>query len=220
MNIGVKGIPKQTEEFSEKVSSLATVLAFKISDLEDYDLVFDLSFDLDQSNWSLYAGQKKVPVVLGTAGIQLEALVHTSGIKPKGNIIGMNTLPTFINRSLAEVCSVNDAESEILQPLLEKLGFTCEWVGSRVGLVTPRVLLMIINEAFFTVQEGTATKEDIDLGMKLGTNYPTGPFEWCDKIGLEYVYKTLKAIYQDTHDERYKICPMLKTAYLRHPEAK
>jgi 3-hydroxybutyryl-CoA dehydrogenase len=90
-----------------------------------------------------------------------------------------------------------------------------ECVNSRVGLITPRVVCMIINEAFYTVQEGTATEGDIDQAMKLGTNYPMGPFEWCDKIGLADVYETLEALYQDTHDERYKICSLLKQRYLR-----
>ena len=74
---------------------------------------------------------------------------------------------------------------------------------------------MIINEAYYTVQEGTATREDIDLGMKLGTAYPMGPFEWCEKVGVKNVYETLDAIYEDTHDERYKICPLMKTEFLR-----
>ena len=73
---------------------------------------------------------------------------------------------------------------------------------------------MIINEAFYTVQEGTASKEDIDQGMRLGTNYPFGPFEWAQKIGIADVYETLEAIYEDTKEERYKICPLLKKAYL------
>jgi 3-hydroxybutyryl-CoA dehydrogenase len=42
-----------------------------------------------------------------------------------------------------------------------------------------------------------------------------GPFEWANKIGIKHVYETLDAIYNDTHDERYKICPLLKTKYLR-----
>lgn len=84
-------------------------------------------------------------------------------------------------------------------------------VASRIGLVTPRVIVMIINEAYFTVQEGTATKEDIDVGMKLGTNYPKGPFEWANLIGLKNIYKTLDALYEDTKEGRYKICPLLKT---------
>jgi 3-hydroxybutyryl-CoA dehydrogenase len=73
---------------------------------------------------------------------------------------------------------------------------------------------MIINEAYYTVQEGTANRDDIDQAMKLGTNYPMGPFEWCKKIGITDVYETLEALYNDTHDERYKICSLLKHDYL------
>ncbi|NOS93153.1 MAG: 3-hydroxyacyl-CoA dehydrogenase, partial [Cyclobacteriaceae bacterium] len=49
---------------------------------------------------------------------------------------------------------------------------------------------------------------------KLGTNYPYGPFEWCNKIGIENVYHLLNTVYHDTHDERYKICALLKREYL------
>jgi 3-hydroxybutyryl-CoA dehydrogenase len=69
---------------------------------------------------------------------------------------------------------------------------------------------MIINEAYYTVEEGTATRADVDLAMKLGTNYPYGPFEWSQKIGLGSVYDVLLAVYEATHDERYLICPLLK----------
>ncbi len=81
-------------------------------------------------------------------------------------------------------------------------------------MVSPRIVCMIINEAYFTLQEGTANKEDIDKGMKLGTAYPHGPFEWCNLIGIENVYTILKGMAEDTHDERYKICSLLKTDYL------
>ncbi len=87
-------------------------------------------------------------------------------------------------------------------------------IEDRVGMVSPRVVCMIINEAYYTVQEGTASREDIDLGMKLGTAYPYGPFEWCEKIGVKNVYEVLEALYDDTKDERYKICPLLKKEYL------
>jgi len=83
-------------------------------------------------------------------------------------------------------------------------------------MVTPRIIFMIINEACYTLQERTATIQDIDLGMKLGTNYPLGPFEWADKIGIKNVYETLLAVYEDTKDERYKICSLLKTMYLKN----
>ena len=101
-----------------------------------------------------------------------------------------------------------------LTSVCDELGTDYLIVDDRVGLVTPRIICMIINEAYYTVQEGTATKADIDAGMKLGTNYPFGPFEWCAKIGVDHVYELLEAVYEDTKDERYKICPLLKKEYL------
>ena len=70
---------------------------------------------------------------------------------------------------------------------------------------------MIINEAYYTLQEGTASRADIDTAMKLGTNYPFGPFEWSKRIGIKTIVKLLDNIYADTHDERYKICPLLRS---------
>jgi len=138
-----------------------------------------------------------------------------TALKPKKanakNVIGMNLLLTFINRSLAEI---NGNNAEIDTSSIEKLGWQIQWVDNRVGMVTPRVICMIINEAYYTVQEGTASKEDIDTGMKLGTNYPKGPFEWADEIGIKNVYKTLTAMYKDTQESRYKVCPLLKKEVL------
>ncbi|MBA3648553.1 MAG: hypothetical protein H0W62_08385 [Chitinophagales bacterium] len=114
-----------------------------------------------------------------------------------------------------EVSFLNPDDEKVLSLLAEKLKWSYLRVEDRVGMVTPRVIMMIINEACFTLQEGTASKEDIDKAMKLGTNYPFGPFEWCDRIGIKQVYETLEAIWNDTHDERYKICPLLKTRYFR-----
>ena len=86
-------------------------------------------------------------------------------------------------------------------------------VEDRVGMVSARVICMIINEAYNTFGEGTASKEDINLAMKLGTNYPLGPFEWCTEIGVRNVYELLEAIFRDTNDERYRIAPELVKEY-------
>ena len=59
------------------------------------------------------------------------------------------------------------------------------------GMVTARILAMIINEAYFTLQENVSTKEEIDIAMKLGTSYPYGPFEWSEKIGLKNIHNLL-----------------------------
>ena len=130
-------------------------------------------------------------------------------------IFGFCGLPTLLNRPLLEVSISNEADREKLAETCAALGTDYRVVADRVGLVTPRVICQIINEACFTVQEGTATMQDVDLGMKLGTNYPHGPFAWANAIGVERVYAVLEAMWHDTHDERYKVCPLLKHQALR-----
>ena len=128
---------------------------------------------------------------------------------------GFCGLPTLLNRRLLEVSLYHEADRAKLAETCAALGTDYRVVADRVGLVTPRVICQIINEACFTVQEGTATMQDVDLGMKLGTSYPRGPFAWANAIGVERVYAVLEAMWQDTHDERYKVCPLLKRQALR-----
>ena len=214
MNIAAKGQPNQIKELKSLLTS-NPILPFKINEIDNYDVIFDLDFDDTPEQIQHYMDLKGKVVIVGAVKIQLEELLAEAGELPNCPIIGMNTLPTFINRSLLEVCALNENDKAIASQIFSSLGLESRFVSSRVGLVTPRIVCMIINEAYFTVQEGTATREDIDLGMKLGTAYPKGPFEWSREIGLDHVYETLEALYQDTKDERYKICPLLKTEYLQ-----
>jgi 3-hydroxybutyryl-CoA dehydrogenase len=71
---------------------------------------------------------------------------------------------------------------------------------------------MIINEAYYTLEEKVSTKEQIDVAMKLGTNYPLGPFEWSEKIGINNIYELLRKLSME--NDRYTIAPLLrKTAF-------
>ena len=214
MRIAVLGTPKRVEELKQKVSSNHELIEVKNTDFEGYDLIFDLDFDDHPEHVQFYQHLKGVPVMVSAVKVALEAAVHQLDSAPECIFYGLNALPTFINRSLTEMTSLREEDRAQAESLLSDLGWTIQWVESRVGMVTPRIVLMIINEAFYTVQEGTASKQDIDTGMRLGTAYPKGPFEWCDEIGIKDVYEVLEALYQDTHDERYKVCPLLKKAYL------
>lgn len=215
MNIAVKGQQDQLEELMQILPESANVSELKGNSLGLYDLIFDLDFDDDPEWLEHYAALEGIPVVVGAVKVQLEELCAVLGGRPDCVFIGMNTLPTFIDRSLAELTVLNKEDKAMAESVMNTLGWTPKFVQSRVGMVTPRIVCMIINEAYFTLQEGTANREDIDLGMKLGTAYPKGPFEWCDQIGVTNVYEVLNAMYEDTRDERYKICPALKSEYLK-----
>ena len=72
------------------------------------------------------------------------------------------------------------------------------------GFIYPRTLSLIINEAYFALEEHLATQEDIDCAMKFGVNYPLGPFEWADTIGLDKIYILLNELLEKTGQTRYK----------------
>jgi 3-hydroxybutyryl-CoA dehydrogenase len=212
MKIAVRGNTKRLEEWRSRISSDHSITEFEdinsSVDLNDYDAVFDLNFENHLDDWEHYT-EIKSPVFLSAVTVNLLEYY------PNTAVYGINALPTMIGRELLEICSPTGENADITS-LCKSLGWTdAEWVECRVGMVTPRIICMIINEAFYTVQEGTANEEDIDKGMKLGTAYPKGPFQWCSEMGIKNVYAVLEAMWNDTKEERYKICPRLKSAYLR-----
>lgn len=189
-------------------------------ELEELDELFQIIFDLDGNNFAndleiyLDSSCKSTALILNSVNEQLASRDIYDGVIDT-LVIGMNTLPTFINRPIKEISLLQKEDSESVNIILKSLGWDYRVVEDRVGMVTPRIICMIINEACFTLQEGTATVADIDKSMKLGTAYPYGPFEWADKIGIDNVYTLLNAIYEDTQDGRYKVCPLIKTKFLK-----
>lgn len=181
--------------------------------LEGNDLILDFIIEEFPHEFDVYI-DKPISVFLNTCKISLREIAVGADQQILCTIFGFNGMPTLFNREILEVSLYQKNDLDKLTSICKELQSEFLVVDDRVGLVTPRVICMIINEAFYTIQEGTATIEDIDLAMKLGTNYPYGPFEWCHRIGIKHVYELLEAVYEDTKDERYKICPLLKKEYL------
>lgn len=222
MKLLIIGDEASQKEFTEKVNTsdihqlsyAAIEDDIDVPNLQQFEAVVDLSFSLDDMVIAVYANLKNKVIVLNAVQQDLNQYYPLIE-KSSSCFIGINALPGFISLPKAEICLPKDDDAAICQLFFEKLNWEFETVACRIGMVTPRVICMIINEAYYTLQEGTASKSDIDMAMKLGTNYPFGPFEWANKIGIKNVYETLFDIYNDTGDERYKICPLLKTQYLR-----
>jgi 3-hydroxybutyryl-CoA dehydrogenase len=121
----------------------------------------------------------------------------------------MNLLTGFISRPHAEVSLLQEKDADTLDNLMTLLGLPYTRVEDRAGMVSPRIVCMIINEASFLLQEKGATPSGIDTAMLLGVNYPKGPLAWADEIGLPLVVKTLQAVHAETGDDRYRVCPLL-----------
>lgn len=135
--------------------------------------------------------------------------------------IRINAWPTFLKRSVFEAVCLNESEKLMAEKIAEAMGRKIKWVPDVPGFISPRVVAMIINEAYFALAEKVSTKEEIDLAMKLGTNYPYGPFEWAGKIGLKNLATLL--IQLSKTNKRYEPAPLLLQEaglheYGTHPE--
>ncbi|QJB34236.1 3-hydroxyacyl-CoA dehydrogenase [Chitinophaga oryzae] len=189
-------------------TSLEEVLSVKA-----FDLVIDLIFDDRPDHAAVYARNPGVPVLAGMVKTSLSDLMNHYAFEQGFNIMGCNFLPGFISLPLLEVTLMDDGQQEVLADIMYRLNWEYTLVADATGMVTPRVVCMIINEAYLTAQEGTASRADIDTSMKLGTNYPFGPFEWCERIGVKHVYEVLKAVHDATGDDRYQVAALLQTEY-------
>lgn len=132
-------------------------------------------------------------------------------------LLGIGLYPSFSEAEGIEVSntrlSSQDSFNSLVNSLLE-LGKEVHHVEDRPGMVNLRVVTLIMNEAYQVLQEGTSNRDDIDTAMKLGTNYPHGPIEWSEKIGLDLVYHILESMYNNFGDDRYRITPLLREMYL------
>ena len=215
MNIYVIGNKHQGKEIRNRIRddySVTLVNNLGVIPDESELVVFDFSFDDSPDDIEQYSGLSNIHLFINSTRTSLAELTFFSE-GPLPNLYGIAGDPTFLERPLMEV-AVHRNNSSNAKELLAQLGLEATLVDDRVGLVTPRIVSMVINEAFYTVMEGTASREDIDTGMKLGTNYPLGPFEWANKWGIVNIYELLEALYLDSKDGRYKICPLLKQEYL------
>jgi len=193
---------KHIYHFNEPGSGIADLAA-------SIDVVFDFAPDKKFIKAS-YVNLVN-PVFLNTSLITLSELTEQADVTQRDSLFGFCGLPTFVNRSVLEVCTIAKSNELRLKEVCQQLETDFVCVEDRAGLVTPRVICMIINEAYYTLEEGTASRDDIDLAMKLGTNYPYGPFEWAKRIGISNVIELLDAVYRDTHDDRYTVCSLLRS---------
>jgi 3-hydroxybutyryl-CoA dehydrogenase len=128
------------------------------------------------------------------------------------NFIRINGWRTFLRRNIMEAACNNEEVKKKAEELFSLLGRKTEWVPDQAGFIAPRVIASVINEAFITLEEEVSTENEIDTAMKMGTNYPFGPFEWGEKIGLSKVYSLLEALNQE--QTRYKPSVLLRQKIL------
>lgn len=148
--------------------------------------------------------------IILSSSVTVTAAEQGSWMRFPGRLIGISAL---LSNKLIELAAAPRTEKSSLlkaQDFFMRMGKEISIVQDRIGMVLPRILCMIINEAYFALQEGIASPQDVDRAMKLGTNYPYGPVEWAERLGLQQVHSVLRALQNDLGEDRYRIAPLLK----------
>ncbi len=153
-----------------------------------------------------------------SSSITISAAEQATWLQHPERLIGISALPGLLSSPLIEIALPQQVKSTTVQKalsFLQSLGKEISVIQDRIGMVTPRVLCMLINEAYFTAMENVGSPKDIDLAMKLGTNYPLGPIEWASKITFKQVISVLDALHANLGEERYRVSPLLRQMALK-----
>jgi len=169
-----------------------------ISDELKADAVIDLLFE---NNAERINKLKQLQIVF------VNSVIHTLDQLPAG-FVRFNGWNSFLKRPIVEAACNDEIIKTKTSQIFSLFNKKIEWTPDKPGLITARVIAMIVNEAYFALEEKVSTKDEINTAMKLGTNYPYGPFEWAEKIGLKNIYELLEYLF--ISNKRYKPSALLQ----------
>ena len=152
----------------------------------------------------------EIPILCQTVDIALSEVEQS--VQHPQRLIGFDGLFFAAGRVVTLVARPNlpDAARQAAEILVRSLGKLPVWVSESPGLVLPRIVCCLANEAAFAVAEGVAEPEAVDTAMKLGVNYPQGPLEWAATLGYRKVIAVLDHLADEYGEERYRVAPWLR----------
>ena len=151
-----------------------------------------------------------VPILCQIVDIALSEVEE--GIQHPQRLIGFDGLFFAAGRAVTLVAppDLTDTIRQAAETLIRSLGKLPVWVSESPGLVLPRIVACLANEAAFAVAEGVAPPDALDLAMKLGANYPQGPLEWAATLTYGKVVAVLDHLVNEYGEERYRVAPWLR----------
>ncbi len=186
------------ENLSNRFTSIEWIRLNNLNEWDNADFA-DALFYFDEDAMHMNFSHISKPVI--AHGV-VDTLNET---KQPNHVSRINAWPEFLDRELWEL---SGESTEFHRDFEAVTSVKFVWLKDEPGFVTPRTISMIINEAYFAKEAGVSQVSDIDIALKLGTNYPFGPFEWAEKIGIKNVYRLLKKM--SLNDVRYNPCSLLE----------
>jgi 3-hydroxybutyryl-CoA dehydrogenase len=187
------------------IAALASVEMVIEAAMENQELKKRLFVDLDRTV------QPEAILASNTSSISL-TLLGAQTRRP-GKVIGMhfmNPVPLMALVEIVRSLATDEPTYQTTVALAKKLGKTCVTSKDQPGFIVNRVLMPLINEAVFALNEGMASVEDIDTAIKLGLNHPMGPLTLADLIGLDTCLYIMEVLHRELGDDKYRPCALLR----------
>ncbi len=203
---------KITQDSADKIKKIT--FTTNILDLSKADFVIEAVSENKDLKKDVFASldkllKKEAIICSNTSSISITKLA--SGTSRPDKICGMHFMNPVPLMELVEVIrgmQTSDETFNTVTELSKKLGKTCIESKDAAGFVVNRIIMPMINEAFYALQEGLAKAEDIDLAMTLGTNVPMGPFTLADFIGLDTCLYIMHVLHTELGESK-RPCPLL-----------
>jgi 3-hydroxybutyryl-CoA dehydrogenase len=210
-------VKKEAISGSQRDAALSAVrTSTSLAEAGKADLVVEAVFESPDVKREVFRALDKacapgVILATNTSSISITEIASMTG-RP-GEVVGMHFFNPVPVMKLVEVIrgqSTSQETFELVTDLARKLGKTPVEVHDFPGFVSNRVLMPMINEAVYCLQEGVADRDAIDTVMKLGMAHPMGPLTLADFIGLDVCLHIMNVLHTGLGDDKYRPCPLLK----------
>lgn len=210
----VKKAEMKDEESNSILSRIKTTTNYE--NLGDVDLIVEAVFEeinVKRETFKKLDASTRPDVIIATNTSSLSITELAMGTKRPDKVVGMhffNPAPVLKLVEIVKSLATSDETVEFAYNFAQALGKEPVKTKDAPGFIVNRILVPMLNEAVFALEEGVGTPEDIDKAMKLGTNQPIGPLALIDLIGLDVTLDVMDTFYREFQDSKFRAAPLLR----------